>query len=207
MKLPNAVQLARPWVINRIAPDFTLLDVWALPAEGNREDFLPFLEVMASIDPAHGDSAITRFLFWVRFQLGELFGWDKVAARPIPGRTETSLLDRLPAELRGSADRPVIAPAIQQEAATFTPIYRTADEWAAEISNGTVHGVLHVGWVERGPGRYGAQLAIYVKPRGRLGQAYLLLIAPFRHVVVYPALMRQVRRTWEARADANGGPA
>jgi hypothetical protein len=207
VKLPNAVQQVRPWVINRIAPDFRLLDVWALPAEGDREDFLPFLEVMASIDPARGDSAITRFLFWVRFRLGELFGWDKVAARPIPGRTETSLLDRLPAELRGSADQPVIAPAIQQEAATFTPIYRTADEWAAEISNGTVHGVLHVGWVERAPGRYGAQLAIYVMPRGRLGQAYLLLIAPFRHVVVYPALMRQVRRTWEARADANGGPA
>ena len=50
------------------------------------------------------------------------------------------------------------------------PLYRTDDEFAAEISNQTVHGVLHLAWVEQGDGRYQAQMAVYVKPRGRLGQ-------------------------------------
>jgi hypothetical protein len=185
--------------MSRIAPDFTLLDAWELPAEGGPDDFGEFLDVMASLDPANGDSTISRFLFWVRFQLGRLFGWDEDRARPIPGCRETSLADRLPAELRGTAATPVITSAIKDEAGSFTPLYRTDDEWAAEIANGTVHGVLQVGWVERRTGRYGAQLGIYVKPRGHLGQAYLLLIAPFRHLIVYPALMRQVRRAWESR--------
>jgi hypothetical protein len=199
VKLPNSAHESKPWVIGKIASDFRLLDVWELPAEGARDDLLRFLEVMAALDPAGGDSVISRVLFWVRFRLGELFGWDKDEVRSIPDCSETSLVERLPAELRGTADRPVIGSAIKDEAGSFTPIYRTEDEWAAEISNGTVHGVLHVGWVERSPGRFGPQLGIYVKPRGQLGRAYLMLIAPFRHLIVYPALMRQVHRAWDTR--------
>jgi hypothetical protein len=60
-----------------------------------------------------------------------------------------------------------------------------------------VHGVLHVGWVDEGDGRYRGQLAVYVKARGPLGEAYLKLIEPFRHLIVYPALTRQIGRAWE----------
>jgi hypothetical protein len=200
VRLPNAAHEARPWVISLIAPDFELLDVWALPAEGARDEFTDFLEVMASFDPAHAGSAASRALFAVRLRLGEWFGWDEVKERPIPGCTETTLRDRLPVELRGSADSPVIGSAIRETAGGFDPLYRTDDEWAAEISNGTVHGVMHLGWVEQGDSRYRAQMAVYVKPRGRLGSAYLRLIEPFRHLVVYPALTRQVGRTWDARS-------
>ena len=31
-------------------------------------------------------------------------------------------------------------------------------------------------------------------------EAYLALIAPFRHLVVYPALMRHIEHAWNARA-------
>ena len=53
----------------------------------------------------------------------------------------------------------------------FVPLYRTDDEFAAEISNQTVHGVMHLAWVPTGraPG-HEAQMAVYVKPRGRFGQ-------------------------------------
>lgn len=80
---------------------------------------------------------------------------------------------------------------------------------ASEFSNGTVHGVLHLGWVQREGGRYGAQMGVYVKPRGRTGGAYLKLIEPFRHLIVYPALMRQVQRRWAGRTVSGGcaGPA
>jgi hypothetical protein len=37
-------------------------------------------------------------------------------------------------------------------------------------------------------------MAVYVKPRGRFGRPYMAFIAPFRHWVVYPALLRQIER-------------
>jgi hypothetical protein len=92
----------------------------------------------------------------------------------------------------------------------FVPVYQTETEWAAEISNDTVHGVLHLAWVEQRSGRYRAQMGVYVKPRGRFGELYMMLIGPFRHRIVYPALLRQIGRAWDARAtysrsDARAG--
>jgi hypothetical protein len=46
---------------------------------------------------------------------------------------------------------------------------------------------------------YHGQMGVYVKPRGRFGTAYMALIGPFRHLIVYPALMRQIKRAWDAR--------
>ncbi len=42
-------------------------------------------------------------------------------------------------------------------------------------------------------------MAVYVKPRGAFGRAYMAMIKPFRHWVVYPAMMRQLERAWDAR--------
>ena len=81
----------------------------------------------------------------------------------------------------------------------FTPLYLTDVEFAAEVSNQTVHAVMHLAWVDQGKGVYQGQMAVYVKPRGRFGRAYMALIAPFRHLIVYPALMRQLERTWNTR--------
>ncbi|MGH2983378.1 MAG: DUF2867 domain-containing protein, partial [Solirubrobacterales bacterium] len=75
----------------------------------------------------------------------------------------------------------------------------------AEVSNQTVHGVMHVAWVDQGEGRYHGQMAVYVKPRGRLGKGYMALIKPFRYWVVYPALMRQIERAWNARMAPHRG--
>jgi hypothetical protein len=58
---------------------------------------------------------------------------------------------------------------------------------------------MHIAWVDQGDGRYQGQLAVYVKPRGRLGQGYMALIRPFRHRIVYPALMRQLGQAWDKR--------
>jgi hypothetical protein len=166
MRIPNADHEAHDWVIGRIAPDFQLLDAWALPVRGGPDDFDSFLETFAGIDP---------------------------------DCTETTLAARLPEKLRGSATTPVPNDTMQEAAGGFVPLYRTADEWAAEISNATVHGVLHLAWVELGAGHHRAQMGVYVKPRGRPGTAYMALISPFRHLVVYPALLRHVERTWESR--------
>jgi hypothetical protein len=39
-------------------------------------------------------------------------------------------------------------------------------------------------------------MAVLVKPNGALGRAYMLAIKPFRHLVVYPAMLRRIGRDW-----------
>jgi hypothetical protein len=195
MRLPNAAHESHPWRIREIAPDFTVEDVWALPVQGGAEDFQTLLEVMATLNPTKRASFATRMLFRIRWRLGSWFGWDdSPVGLQIPGERESSLTERLPDDLRNSASlAPVAKP--------FAPVYRTDDEWAAELSNRTVHAVMHLAWVEKGEGRYQGQMAIYVKPRGRFGKLYMALIAPFRHWIVYPALMRQIEQAWNIRAS------
>jgi hypothetical protein len=111
--------------------------------------------------------------------------------RPGPGRP--SLRDRLPADLRDPS------PGQNQRALSLTPLYLISDEYTTEIVNRTVHGVLHLGWVPDGAGRYHGQLAILVKPNGLLGTGYMMAITPFRHLIVYPAMLRQIGQAWRAR--------
>ncbi|HEX6151914.1 MAG TPA: DUF2867 domain-containing protein [Solirubrobacterales bacterium] len=87
------------------------------------------------------------------------------------------------------------------KALPFTSVYLLDDEWAAEIANKTVHGVMHISWVEDGNGCYRGQMAVYVKPNGLLGNAYMAAIKPFRHRVVYPAMLRQLERRWQAESE------
>lgn len=195
MRLSNSEHESHVCRIREIAPDFRLEDVWALPAQGGAEDFATLLEVMASLDPANGGSRATRALFSIRFRLGRLFGWDDTR-RPlaIPNDTQATLGARLPEDLRDTATG---GPDLSSYG--FLPLYRTDVEWAAELSNRTVHAVMHLAWVEQGEGLYRGQMGVYVKPRGEFGAAYMALIKPFRYWVVYPALMRQIERAWNAR--------
>ena len=186
-----------PWRINEIAPDFKLIDAWALPARGTLDEFADLLEIFANLDPSADDgSRPSRTLFAVREWLGQRLNWDEQAdALPIPGCTETSLRERLPADLDAKQVGTL-------GGTSFSTVFETPTEWAAEISNGTVHAIIHLGWVKRKGGTYRGQMGIYVKPRGRLGPLYMALIAPFRHYIVYPALMRRIDRSWKARAES-----
>lgn len=201
----------RRWIIDEIAQDFTLLDVWPLPVEGSRDDFDAFLEVLTTFDPVRDSSVLTRGLFWLRHRAGAALGWDDPRKiRQMPGSAETTLSERLPTELRSAAGASgeevgLFGGAMAERGGRIRRLYRTADEAAVEISNDTVHGVLHLGWVERGDGRYQAQLSVYVKPRGTLGHAYLKLIQPFRHLIVYPSLMRGIDRAWRGARPAGSG--
>jgi hypothetical protein len=76
----------------------------------------------------------------------------------------------------------------------FRSVYLTHDEWAAELANRTVHGVMHMSWVPDDAGGYRGQMAVLVKPNGLFGRLYMAGIAPFRHLFVYPPLMRDFAR-------------
>jgi hypothetical protein len=204
-RIPNSAHEARAWRIREIVPDFTLEDVWALPVQGGAEDFSTLLEMFGSLDPAGADSRATRFLWRLRDRLGAWFDLGRIKVQaggpseapvgrlPIPGTREMSLTERLPDDLLDTAADADFG------SLPFSPLYRTGLEAAGEISNQTVHGVVHLGWVDQGDGRYQGQMAVYVKPRGRFGEGYMALIKPFRYLIVYPALMRQVERAWNRR--------
>jgi len=189
MRLPATAHTSRSWRIHEIAPDFRLEDVWALPTPGGPDDFPRLAELAGSLDPAASSSRAVRALFAIRWKVGEVVGWDDESVAV--GVAAPSLRDRLPADLRGG-------PRPEFDALPFEPVYMTDDELAAEVANRTVHGVLHLGWVEDQSGGYRGQMAILVKPNGRLGAAYLAAIKPFRHAVVYPRMLRELGERWRA---------
>jgi hypothetical protein len=101
----------------------------------------------------------------------------------------------LPPDLRDAPSGPDF------DALPFTSLYLLEDEWAAEIANRTMHGVMHIGRVSDETGGFRAQMAVYVKPNGLLGCAYMAVIRPFRHLIVYPLMLRERGRNWQT-ADA-----
>jgi hypothetical protein len=181
--------------------DFTLEDVWMLPEIiGSADDFPQAIALVTGAIPADSPNLLARALWRVRELLGrwcDLGETSKPASDAsdyaIPGTAETTVAARLAADLRGTADD------VRFEHLPFVPLYQTDDEFAAEISNKTVHGVLHLGWLPQNDGTYHGQMAVYVKPRGHFGSAYMAFIKPFRYLIVYPALERQLAKSWTRR--------
>jgi hypothetical protein len=184
MKLPSSAHFSQPWRIHDFTGDFRLEDVWALPTPGGPDDFPRLIELVTAFDEARSRFSVVGLLFAVRQVLGEVFGWDEQADDP----ARPSLRLRLPADLRDS-------PSAVNPAMGFSPLYQVDDEWAAELINATVHGVIHLGWVKDGDG-YRGQMAILVKPNGLLGRAYMTAIMPFRYLIVYPRMLEVVGRKW-----------
>jgi DMSO/TMAO reductase YedYZ molybdopterin-dependent catalytic subunit len=200
MRIPNSEHTSRPWRIHDLTRDFRLEDVWALPTPGGPDDFPRLVQAIASGDASQGSSRAARALFAIRWKLGELLGWDDPDTGL--GSRVPTLRDRLPADLRDAPSVPDLG------ALPFASLYVLDDEFAAEIANRTMHGVLHLGWVPDGPGGYRGQMAVYAKPNGLLGTAYMAAIRPFRHLIVYPPMLRQLERAWRARAgDPTQAPA
>ena len=194
MKLPDTAHTSSPWRIHELTRDFRLEDVWALPTPGGPDDLPRLVQQIASGDPSQSDSRVARTLWAIRWTVGKLLGWDGPDGGH--GSERPTLRDRLPVDLREGPSGPD-----DSDMAPFTSVYLLEDEWAAEIVNRTVHGVMHIGWVPDGRGAYRGQMAVLVKPNGLLGTVYMAAIRPFRHLLVYPPLMREIGRQWRTRSD------
>jgi hypothetical protein len=188
--LSRNAHTSHPWRIHEFTRDFHLEDVWALPTPGGKGDFTALVRGATTLEPSESSSRAVRALFALRWKLGEVFGWDDDDAGL--GAGVPTLSDRLPADLRETAPAP-------SSSLPFKPLYLLDDEYAAEIANRTVHGVMHLGWVRGSDGGYRGQMAVLVKRNGLFGAAYMRAIAPFRHLIVYPAIIREVEREWPAR--------
>jgi hypothetical protein len=110
-------------------------------------------------------SKTSCFRWRLRDRLGSWFGLGRISVPidpdgddvagnlPIPGTKETSLTEGLPDDLRNTAAD------LHFASVPFAPLYRTDVEFAAELSNRTVHDVMHLAWVDQGEGRYQGQMA------------------------------------------------
>lgn len=190
MRLPNTAQTSRPWRIHELAGDFRLEDVWALPTPGRADEFPILVEGFASADPAATLPRAAQALWSLRWKLGELFGLDDPGSGL--GSRVNTLRERLPDDLRATTG-PEFA------SLPFTSLYLIDDEFAAEIANQTMHGILHLGWVADDSGGHRGQMAVYVRPNGILGKAYMAAIKPFRYLVVYPQMLQVMERRWHER--------
>jgi len=132
---------------------------------------------------------VVRFLFALRLLLGRLFSWDS----DIHTDQETSYLHRLSSDIKR---RSVLAPGSPD--GLFRLLYVLDRESLAELRNATAHAFLSLVLTDI-PLGYRLYIAVYVKPVSRLTPLYMAFIEPFRRFIVYPAIVRGVRRAWEAR--------
>ena len=109
---------------------------------GGPDDFPRLIRMVTSFEQAKPRFSVVGALFAIRQMLGDVFGWDEQTDDPM----RPSLRRRLPEDLRNS-------PSTVTPAMGFSPLYQLDDEWAAELINATVHGVIHLGWVPDESGR------------------------------------------------------
>jgi hypothetical protein len=99
--------------------------------------------------------------------------------------------------------RRALGPLLDRGSDGFVPVYVEPRERLYRIENRTVTGLVHAVVVDGRP-----RVAVYVRPHGLLGRAYLAAIEPFRRFVVYPALVRRASASATALASAGStGPA
>jgi len=203
MQLPKTAHTSRPWGVHELTEDFELEDVWELPTPGGPDDLARLVRQFTSRGEDDEFPVVLRALFALRWKLGKVFGWDKPGSGV--GERVRSLRERLPADLLEAPRGPDLRAVPGREDADgppiFSSVYQTHDEWVAELSNKTVHAVMHIGWVPDDSGHgYHAQMAVLVKPNGRFGKAYMAAIKPFRYALVYPLLLRSIGRQWQMQA-------
>jgi len=170
-----------------------LLDVWAvdLPYGPKNLTLLDLKDILS--ERVIGSSPVVRFLVELRKLLGRILGWEKeqeLKDPPSDFRDRISTADREASMVpMGTADGPF---------EPFRVLYVFPRESASEIWNATVHAILSYALIEKAKG-YRLYWAVYVRPVGRLTKPYLIMIEPFRRLIVYPSIFRSIYSAWMRR--------
>jgi len=185
---------SRPLRVHAFLHDVPLEDVWAvrLPGGGAGRTIQDVRDVFGAAVAAAPPAV--KGLFLLRGRMGALLGWD----RRRPGWATESYGHRLSPADRA---RSIVAPGTPE--GRFSLLYRFEDEELSELRNATVHAFLSLSIRPTADG-YLAYLAIYVQPVHRLTKLYMRAIAPFRHVIVYPAIVRKMQSAWAERYGREG---
>jgi hypothetical protein len=191
-RLEKTAYTEQQWRIHEFTGDFRVEDVWAFRTpDAGPEDFPVMLAAMRAAGGLAKQPWLARALFTARWKLGKLLGWDTPSAGI--GDRVTSLRDHMPSDLRDAPRGPDSA------GMPLTAVYELDKECARELANETVHTVMHLGWAQRTDGDHELRMTVLVKPNGRFGRLYMAAIAPFRYLVVYPALTRRWEQAWRER--------
>lgn len=171
-----------------ILSDVPVLDVWqvSLPGKNRSCTMQDIRAIFYSAEKSQQAQGLVPTLFALRRFLGRLFNWDIAP----PGKEQWSFRKRISA---GDLQKSLIKPGTLD--GPFEVLYLHPTEAISEIRNSTVHAFL-VWAIE--PTCDGHQLfwAIHALPVGFWTGPYLLLIRPFRHLIVYPHLLRQIHLMW-----------
>jgi hypothetical protein len=188
MRVPAEEYLRLPLEAHALLADVPLQDVSAIDLPGGGPG-RTIADVRALTKRGRPASGVVRLLFGVRSLVGRLLGWDRAEHE----RPELSYRGRLGAALVARSLEPPGTPD-----GPFQTLYLLEREGAQEIRNATVHAFLAFALVERERG-YRLYWAVHVAPVSPFTRVYMAVIEPFRRFIVYPSLLRQVRRAWIAR--------
>src|SRR5262245_10041070 len=163
-----------------------LHDVWAVDLPRMRSGITldEFLRT-AGASP-FTPSPIVRVLLNIRLFVGRRLGWDREQDLTV---RETFATRLTPADLSRT-----LARAGTREG-PFRMVYRFENEQLLELINRTAHAAALSALVETASA-YRFYFGVYVCSVGRWTPVYMALIDPFRKLIVYPSLLRSVRRTW-----------
>jgi hypothetical protein len=190
MRAPPAEYLSLRLRAHELLHDVPLYDVSVvdLPGGGAGRSVAD----IRALDSAAAPSRIANVLYGVRRFLGRAFGWDRVQMRP-----EESLLSRMSERDRRDSEITPGTPVGQ-----FLLLYQFPNEALSETRNATVHGYVCTALARTATG-YRLYWGVYVLPVSRLTRRYLIAIEPFRRFILYPAMLRRIRRAWLAAYGAS----
>jgi Protein of unknown function (DUF2867) len=189
MRIDPAEFRARPLRAHALLHDVPLEDAWAVPLSGGGagrtiQDVRAVMAAGLAAAPA-----LVQGLFRLRTRIGALLGWDHQR----PAWNAESYADRLSPTDRAHS---LVAPGTPD--GSFRLLYRFEDEQLSELRNSTVHAFASLS-IRPVPGGYLAYLGIFVRPVQRFTRLYMAIIAPFRRLIVYPAVIRTMQRAWTER--------
>lgn len=165
-----------------------LHDVWAidLPRPRSGITLYEFLRTANACPCTSTPPTLVRALLNIRLFAGRLLGWDREPAATA-WKTFTTRLT--------TADRSKsVVPAGTREG-LFRVVYSFENEQLLELINRTAHAAALSALVETENG-YRFYFGVYVHSVSRFTPIYMTLIAPFRKLLVYPSLLRNVRAKW-----------
>jgi hypothetical protein len=186
---------ARPLRVHALLHDVPLEDVWAIRLPGGGAGrTIEDVRTVFSAGVGAAPSVVKR-LFRLRDRIGALLGWD----RPRRAWNAESYAHRLSPADRAKSKAP---PGTTD--GRLRLLYRFDDEQLSELRNATVHAFLSLS-IGLAPGGYLVYMAVYVQPVHRFTRLYMRAIAPFRRLVVYPAIIRKAESAWAERYRGGRG--
>jgi len=179
---------ALPLRVHTFLADVPLHDVWAvdLPTHRDGVSLSEFLR-RASQGGINRLPPVARALIRLRLFLGRIF---RLEVEP-KDALAASFGSRLTPEDRA---RSFVVSGTPE--GLFRVVYRFENEQLLEIQNRTVHGAALSALAERADG-YRFYFAVYVRQTTWITPFYMSLIDPFRKWIIYPALLKKIRATWD----------